>query len=128
MAAVAVVALAFASWFWAARAREMERFRRARGFWKYPTGVAMAAGRDRIVVSLGSDVGIVVGEEFYLARGEPGREPPFGPAGPKPRYLGRARVIAVEFDSAEARLMADAPDGPVRTGDWALIAGPHPPR
>ena len=98
MAVVAVIAATLAAWDWAEQAYEARRFRKARDY-AFVEGKVMrvdkAAGR--VVLSLGSDDAIEIGEELYLFRG-----------GSPPQGIGRVRITAVEPYQSEGRLFGTA--------------------
>jgi hypothetical protein len=96
MAVVAIIAGTLAAWDWAEQAYEARRFRKA---WDYAftmgkvMRVDKAAGR--VVLSLGLDDGIQIGEELYLYR-----------EGSPPQGIGRVRISALEADQSEGQLLS----------------------
>jgi hypothetical protein len=106
--AVAAVAVALAAFNRVVQAYDAYRFQKG-----WDTCDVMSAIRTvdskagLIAIDLGSDDGVTTGEEVYIYR-----------PGSKPRYIGKARIISVETQSARCRIVAGTFDVAIHAGCW----------
>jgi len=68
--------------------------------------IAVGPREGRVTIGMGSDEGIARGEVLYLFRG-----------GSETRYIGKARVISLDPDSAEGQVVARSRGIAIREGD-----------
>lgn len=107
MITIAIAAVACAAWTPINEAHDAYRFHKG---WETcdVTGMisSVRRGEGLVTMTIGSDDGIACGEVLYLLR-----------KGPAIRYIGKARVISVEGESAVGRIVAGVRGLPVREGD-----------
>jgi hypothetical protein len=107
MVAVAVVAVSLAARDHAMEAYDTYRFHKG---WKTRdvTGEVTAVDRSegRVTISIGSDDGIGLGEVLFLFR-----------EASDVRYIGKVRIISLEYISAEGQIVSSAHGLAIRAGD-----------
>jgi hypothetical protein len=107
MTAVGVMAVSLATWNRAIDAFDAYRFRKG---WdtRDVTGEVIALDRKggMVTISLGSDDGLSTGEQVYVFREEP-----------KPRYLGKVRIVSVDYESACGQIVLGGSGAACQTGD-----------